>query len=308
MPGFASEASIPGIVAPILVLERTFAPSRMARNKRSYMAFKLSMENIILPTMYLWTVTTAKCVDVREVRKMWHIALHGRSGIVESFPRVNGLRAFELHPGGHGLHIHFVVNIRLPVDIVRVITTRAGFGRIHVKEIPGKAALYLGKYLRKADRPECLRGCRLWSAFGGADSVKVKDIIVESEFSEAYRFLAACVRNWSELTFEDRMSFVTAFVGGRTLQQSFESIGFRQTKNPLYAHQEIQRRNGMRDAIERYREYDRRAEEARTLPHPDPGAAEDNERFVREANEELRKRVDQEFAELNDWLNGITEV
>ena len=120
----------------------------------------------------MWTFTWPTVVDIIVVRNAWNHFLNSGSGLLRSSPLVSGLRVFEVHPGedgehSHGLHIHFVVNQRLPVDIVRIIAQRAGFGRIHVKRVKErKHALYLSKYLRKQDRTEALIGCRLWAEFG----------------------------------------------------------------------------------------------------------------------------------------------
>ena len=52
-------------------------------------------------------------------------------------------------------------------------------------------ALYMGKYLTKEDRAPCLKGWRLWAAYGGWTWTKVKDVQFESEFGSIMRELIA---------------------------------------------------------------------------------------------------------------------
>lgn len=48
---------------------------------------------------------------------------------------------------------------------------------------------YLAKYLSKSDRAECLKGKRLWAAFGDVPWTRVKDIRVQSWLGTEYRRL-----------------------------------------------------------------------------------------------------------------------
>ncbi len=79
----------------------------------------------------------------------------------------------------------------IDVNEARVLAVKAGWGRIHVKRIPAEKALYMGKYLTKEDRAPCLKGWRLWAAFGAWESTKVKDVKFESEFNKIIRHLIA---------------------------------------------------------------------------------------------------------------------
>jgi len=74
----------------------------------------------------------------------------------------------------------------LPVQIVRRIAERHGFGRINVKRYGKCVADYLAKYLSKAVRAGCLKGKQLWAALGDATWTRVKDIIVKSWLGEEY--------------------------------------------------------------------------------------------------------------------------
>ena len=87
-----------------------------------------------------------------------------------------------------------VITSRINVVEVRLLAERAGWGRIHVKMIPAEGASYLGKYLTKEGRAPCLKGWRLWAAFGPWKWTKVKDVKFESEFSTIIRALIATGR------------------------------------------------------------------------------------------------------------------
>lgn len=69
---------------------------------------------------------------------------------------------------------------------MRALAKKAGWGRIHVMKIPAERASYLAKYLSKK-RPECLKGWRLWAAFGNWEWTRVKDVVFDSLFSRIYR-------------------------------------------------------------------------------------------------------------------------
>lgn len=105
---------------------------------------------------YLWTLTTADKIDLKELSRRW------RKVIWNGFTPC--VRVFERHPGGHGYHVHFVTAERLDVNELRSRTAEAGFGRIHVRRIPGARAGYIAKYLTK--QRGCSPGIRMWSCVG----------------------------------------------------------------------------------------------------------------------------------------------
>ena len=104
-----------------------------------------------------------------------------------------GIRVFEPHPGGHGLHVHAVVSGFYDVNAVRKIASAHGWGRINV--VPVHDPEYVAKYLSKSRRPPDWRGIRLWSAFGKKITEwvpsKVKDIESHCAQSDAYRKIAS---------------------------------------------------------------------------------------------------------------------
>lgn len=125
--------------------------------------------------LYLWTFTFADQIPAVIAASRW-------SSLNRDLVRTvgfEGVRVFELHPGGHGLHVHCVVKSRHDVRTVRKYANRHGFGRINVKAIPSDRAAYVAKYLWKSKRAEVLRGRRLWAGIG-FDANKVRDIIVDS--------------------------------------------------------------------------------------------------------------------------------
>ena len=124
---------------------------------------------------YLWTFTFRECLPIPEACARWMVLQHELVRIVGFI----GVRVYELHPGGHGLHIHVVTSGRHNVKAVRHFSDASGFGRIHVKPIPAASADYIAKYLTKARRAPELKGRRLWACLGFKGS-KVADCELDS--------------------------------------------------------------------------------------------------------------------------------
>jgi len=99
-----------------------------------------------------------------------------------------GVRVFELHPGGHGLHVHVATSEWFDVNAVRQISKRFGFGRLQVEEWKDGGRLTPGEYMAKYVSKQMqlwqgvkLRGVRWWSTFGRLpDKVRCCDVSVES--------------------------------------------------------------------------------------------------------------------------------
>ncbi len=126
----------------------------------------------------MWPFTFATVLDVKATRKKWN---HLLTLLKRRWPNLAGLRVFELHKN-HGLHVHLVTNRWIDVNVARELAFLAGWGRIHVMRIPPERASYLAKYLSK-ERPECLKGWRLWAGFGDWDWTKVKDVFSIRSFA-----------------------------------------------------------------------------------------------------------------------------
>lgn len=136
----------------------------------------------------LWTFTVRNKQPPRLTASMWSLL---QRDLVRGL-HFQAVRVFELHPGGHGLHVHAVTPHFYPVDFVRCITNAHGWGRIHVKCIPACAASYVAKYLSKQFwRPyKELRGMRLWACVGrDADwrGVSCKNVICDSPSISFFR-------------------------------------------------------------------------------------------------------------------------
>ena len=148
-------------------------------NARSKWACIFSLQTLVTEGWaYLWTLTTPDEVDLKELSQRW------RKLIWNGFTPC--VRVFEKHPGGHGYHVHFVTAKRLNVAELRPKAEAVGFGRIHVKRIPSKSALYVAKYLTK--QRSTARGVRLWSCVGFT-GCKAKNVIMESKEWDDLKFI-----------------------------------------------------------------------------------------------------------------------
>lgn len=150
----------------------------------------------------MWTLTFKDTVPDSwagnmHSRLMKYMSHSVRSGEVKEFA---GVRVVEEHPGGHGLHYHWILKGKVPLAIVRHNASKAGFGHVFIaREQTGKfrkvdegAAGYLAKYLTKNEK---LHGVRSWACIGTYEGTKTKDVVFESQsvniFREAYREASA---------------------------------------------------------------------------------------------------------------------
>jgi hypothetical protein len=154
---------------------------------KSKAAFEFSAQKLGKEKLYFWTFTFAEVLDIKATRKRWNYLL---TLLRRRYPKLCGLRAFELHEE-HGLHVHLVTNAWIDVNEARAMAQKAGWGRIHVKRIPGEKAGYLGKYLSKEHRAPCFKGWRLWAAFGAWEWTRVKNVEFQSEYALILRGLIA---------------------------------------------------------------------------------------------------------------------
>jgi len=200
-------------------------------------AFKFTMNTLAKDNkqkdLYMWTFTWRKAQAVKESAEQWSKFVHDRSsGLTASFPSMSGLRVFEMHPGidgrSHGLHVHLVTDEFLPIDIIRLKWNKfADGGRIHVVKVKAQAAHYIDKYLCK-ERDECLRGYRLWSAIGKCNNTRNSDIVVHSEFTDAYKFMASAITGFTRLSFGTRAVLVRRFMMGGSIAEAFAAQGIQQ--------------------------------------------------------------------------------
>ncbi len=172
----------------------------MTKSKAAYL---FATQTLGKENLYMWTFTFAAVLDVKATRKKWN---HLLTLLKRRWPKLAGLRVFELHKN-HGLHVHLVTNRWIDVNVARELAFLAGWGRIHVMRIPPERASYLAKYLSK-ERPECLKGWRLWAGFGDWDWTKVKDVVFDSLFCRIYRACREAFSWTGNKNFRDRLRLV----------------------------------------------------------------------------------------------------
>jgi len=105
-----------------------------------------------------------------------------------------GVKVIEEHPGGHGLHAHWVARGRMPWHTVQHLAVKAGFGYIvHVDPRPATeaSAFYLASYLTKGGK---LRGLRQWGNVGTYDGIGKRDIHQTSARIERIKMMMAYYR------------------------------------------------------------------------------------------------------------------
>lgn len=141
--------------------------------------------------VYFWTFTLPSKMHPSEATVLWRPLCRD---LVRNLG-MSGVRVFELHPSGHGLHVHLACNQSVWVGNVRVLAKKHGFGRIHVEEFGqyGDCAGYMGKYFSKQAKywqGYKLVGIRWWSTFGKPfDKIRVKDVVSHSLFKEIFHSL-----------------------------------------------------------------------------------------------------------------------
>ncbi len=146
---------------------------------RSAKALWWSVQDLIEnDTCYFWTVTAKSRVPDSWFGNMFNkfnVNMHhaSRDGKLIQYA---GLRVFEPHPNGHGLHAHLVLRNRLPHSVVADCATRAGLGFVFVrsKACDMGTASYLCKYLMK---DKTMLNVRRWACIGDFDGVKKNEII-----------------------------------------------------------------------------------------------------------------------------------
>lgn len=137
----------------------------------------------------MWTFTVPNRQPARITASMWRRTAYE----LKRSCGFNGIRVFEIHPNGHGLHVHVVTGKYFNVNAVRKVTNRMGWGRIHVCRIKqgvacgsrmGNVGRYLAKYLVKGQklRKEWgLKGFRMWAAFGGLkDYIRCSQVSIDT--------------------------------------------------------------------------------------------------------------------------------
>jgi len=150
---------------------------------------------------YLWTLTFPKTYPDGWCGNMHRNLVRHLTNDAKRRPRFfphgfAAVRVVEEHPGGHGLHYHWVVRGRMPLKIVRSRAQSVGFGHIFIaRDKDGRfrrcdtgVAGYVAKYLVKQGK---LHGVRAWSCIGSYTGVKTADVEFDSDknrvFKQAYK-------------------------------------------------------------------------------------------------------------------------
>lgn len=136
---------------------------------KSSVAFSFSANRPMM--RYFWTFTTRVPVWGKQIGYEWNKLL---SRMRKAKIPLRGVRVFELHPGGHGFHVHALTTEYVNVKLLRKALPRP-WGRVQVEPISGNATAYLSKYLAKKDQG-IGRGRRRWACFGGYAGTKVSDV------------------------------------------------------------------------------------------------------------------------------------
>jgi len=147
---------------------------------KSQAAFVLTCEKLFdtFPKLYFWTFTFKTVMPDWRYSYAWAAFIRDLQNLHGQM--ILGVKCIEVHPGGHGLHYHAILNVRVNAHIVRRIGKRYGIGRVHVRTCNIGAAYYLVPYLRKEDGLS--KGIRRWSTVGGFVGVKKRDIEVDSPY------------------------------------------------------------------------------------------------------------------------------
>lgn len=147
---------------------------------------------------YFWTFTHAYSMSPKASAKIWNrfrISLC-RALQKRGIRNFKAIRVTEPHDINneiwHGVHYHCICNLPINIDMVRALWNRANQNgtqnRLEVKKVKGAqdkedTRKYLCKYLTKTarDRVPCLKGMRLWNAFGTIKgwATKVKSVHVQ---------------------------------------------------------------------------------------------------------------------------------
>lgn len=143
-------------------------PQNFVWETKTATAFRWSVEELFAHSkaVYLWTYTVVEVMPSWCMGPTW---ARFQNWMINTYEPIQGVRIFEWHTN-HGLHVHMLVNRRLPVTEVRRYASQLGFGRMNVKRCHSVgAAKYLAKYLGK-DRGKIPHGGRAWARFGGLGS------------------------------------------------------------------------------------------------------------------------------------------
>jgi len=173
---------------------------------KSAAAFRFTVDRLAAHNdkLYFWTLTFRQTPETDEV------AMQKFTYFMKWLSRtwcnglLRGVRVCEFHQE-HGLHYHLIINKRIPVQVMRRAGARYGFGRMHVSKCDRGVSSYLTKYMTKEYRTMYPSGMRRWGTVGGFKATRVRDVVLESNYS----------RNKRKIAGKDRVTFLCAVVIGQ---------------------------------------------------------------------------------------------
>lgn len=175
---------------------------------KSRTAFEFTVRKMLRECgkLHFWTFTFRDVYSFKEALSRWNEFLT----MLKRKLGFRGVRVLELHEE-HGVHFHVLTNRRFPIREILGLGEKYGFGRTHVKFVEDvkKAVGYLCKYLSKP-RPPCLKGARLWAAFGDVPRTRVADVVTDTPFSRLLRRVMGTLSPDEELSGKTREEIVAA--------------------------------------------------------------------------------------------------
>lgn len=114
--------------------------------------------------------------------------------LVSKYPALRYVYSLEMHPGGHGYHVHLGVNVYVPKEL---IAQAWGHGYVDVRRLKGRAergkreayraaAAYLSKYVVKAEDEGRAFGKHRYERSQGNNPVEIR---VEASFGACYEWV-----------------------------------------------------------------------------------------------------------------------
>lgn len=110
-----------------------------------------------------FTLTTPDIVDAQEIRHRWRCL---RNWMIRKLGNPQYIMNYEIHPQGHGWHIHAVFDCFIPLSQFLPKIHSFGFGRVDVRRV---TTLDIARYLTK----HCLKAYR---------GIKIKQSIISRGF------------------------------------------------------------------------------------------------------------------------------
>lgn len=130
----------------------------MVKCMKKIYRIEVATGELLKKNAYWWTLTTKDVCDYSEIAQRWRRVRHWFNGKFNDFKYIQN---FEVHPKGHGWHVHFVcnrfINLCSKSDYNKIQSF--GFGRVEVRRCySNDLHEYLSKHALKAykrlpDRP-----------------------------------------------------------------------------------------------------------------------------------------------------------